>query len=381
MSKYYIIAGEASGDLHGANLIKEIKKLDSNAEFRCWGGDLMEEEGVELVKHYRDLAFMGFLEVIRNIRTIFKNMRFCKEDIIKYKPDAVIFIDYPGFNLRIAEFVHENKIPTLYYVSPQVWAWKQSRVEKIKKVVDKMFVILPFEKDFYTKFDYDVDFVGHPLIDAIEQFKEKTISKQSFYEKYGLSEKPIIALLPGSRSQEIEKKLPLMLSVVSKFNDYQFVIAGAPARSKEYYEPFLTNDNVHLILNDTYNLLNNSHSALVTSGTATLETALFKVPQVVCYKSSAFSYRIAKILIGNRIKFISLVNLIVGEEIVTELIQSRLTESNLTKELSVIVSTEGRVNMLKEYKLLEEKCGGTGASFNTANGMLKTLEELKRNKR
>jgi lipid-A-disaccharide synthase len=381
LSKYYIIAGEASGDLHGANLIKEIKKLDSNAAFRCWGGDLMEEEGVEIVKHYKDLAFMGFLEVIRNIRTILGNMKFCKKDILDYKPDAVIFIDYPGFNLRIAEFVHQNKIPTLYYVSPQVWAWKSSRVKKIKVVVDKMFVILPFEKAFYKKFDYDVDFVGHPLIDAIEQFKEKAISKQSFCEKYGLNEKPIIALLPGSRSQEIEKKLPLMLSVVTEFNDYQFVIAGAPARSKEYYDPFLTSDNVHLILNDTYNLLNNSHSALVTSGTATLETALFKVPQVVCYKSSAFSYRIAKILIGNRIKFISLVNLIIGEEIVTELIQSELTEFNLTKELGVVVSTEGRGKMLKEYKLLEEKCGGTGASFNTAIGMLKTLEELKRNKR
>ena len=380
MSKYYIIAGEASGDLHGANLIKEIKKLDSNAGFRCWGGDLMEEEGADLVKHYRDLAFMGFLEVIRNIRTILGNMKFCKKDILDYKPDAVIFIDYPGFNLRIAEFVHQNKIPTLYYVSPQVWAWKSSRVKKIKVVVDKMYVILPFEKAFYKKFDYDVDFVGHPLIDAIEQFKEKAISKQAFYEKYGLNEKPIIALLPGSRSQEIEKKLPLMLSVVSEFNDYQFVIAGAPARSKEYYEPFLTNDNVHLIMNDTYNLLNNSHSALVTSGTATLETALFKVPQVVCYKSSAFSYRIAKILIGKRIKFISLVNLIVGKEIVKELIQSELTEVNVIKELEVIVSNEGRENMLREYKILEDKCGGTGASFNTANGMLKTLKELKRSR-
>jgi lipid-A-disaccharide synthase len=380
LSKYYIIAGEASGDLHGANLIKEIKKLDSNAEFRCWGGDLMEEEGVELVKHYKDLAFMGFLEVIRNIRTILGNMKFCKKDILDYKPDAVIFIDYPGFNLRIAEFVHENKIPTLYYVSPQVWAWKQSRVEKIKKVVDKMFVILPFEKDFYKKLAYDVDFVGHPLIDAIEQFKEKAISKQAFCEKYELNEKPIIALLPGSRSQEIEKKLPLMLSVVSELNDYQFVIAGAPARSKEYYDPFLISDDVHLILNDTYNLLNNSHAALVTSGTATLETALFKVPQVVCYKSSVFSYRIAKFLIGKRIKFISLVNLIVGKEIVKELIQSELTEVNLMKELEVIVSNEGRENMLKEYKLLEDKCGGTGASFNTANGMLKTLEELNRSR-
>ena len=377
MSKYYIIAGEASGDLHGANLIKEIKKLDSNAAFRCWGGDLMEEEGVELVKHFRDLAFMGFLEVIKNIRTIFKNIKFCKKDILDYNPDAVIFIDYPGFNLRIAEFVHQNKIPTLYYVSPQVWAWKSSRVKKIKVVVDKMYVILPFEKDFYKKFDYDVDFVGHPLIDAIEQFKEKAISKQAFCEKYGLNEKPIIALLPGSRSQEIEKKLPIMLSVVSKYKEYQFVIAGAPSRSNAYYAPFLAQENVHVVVNDTYNLLNPSHAAVVTSGTATLETALFKVPQVVCYKSSAFSYRIAKLLIGKRIKFISLVNLIVGKEIVKELIQSELIEINLMKELGIIVSEEGRENMLKEYKLLEDKCGGTGASFNTANGMLKTLEELK----
>ena len=377
MSKYYIIAGEASGDLHGANLIKEIKKLDSNAAFRCWGGDLMEEEGVELVKHFRDLAFMGFLEVIKNIRTIFKNIKFCKKDILDYNPDAVIFIDYPGFNLRIAEFVHQNKIPTLYYVSPQVWAWKSSRVKKIKVVVDKMYVILPFEKDFYKKFDYDVDFVGHPLIDAIEQFKEKAISKQAFCEKYGLNEKPIIALLPGSRSQEIEKKLPIMLSVVSKYKEYQFVIAGAPSRSNAYYAPFLAKENVHVVVNDTYNLLNTSHAAVVTSGTATLETALFKVPQVVCYKSSAFSYRIAKLLIGKRIKFISLVNLIVGKEIVKELIQSELIEINLMKELGIIVSEEGRENMLKEYKLLEDKCGGTGASFNTANGMLKTLEELK----
>ena len=380
MSKYYIIAGEASGDLHGANLIKEIKKLDSNAGFRCWGGDLMEEEGADLVKHYRDLAFMGFLEVIKNIRTIFKNMKFCKDDIIQYKPDAVIFIDYPGFNLRIAEFVHENNIPTLYYVSPQVWAWKSSRVKKIKVVVDKMYVILPFEKAFYKKFEYDVDFVGHPLIDAIEQFKEKAMSKQAFCDKHGLNEKPIIALLPGSRSQEIEKKLPIMLSVVSKYQEYQFVIAGAPSRSNVYYAPFLAKENVHVVLNDTYNLLNNSHAALVTSGTATLETALFQVPQVVCYKSSAFSYRIAKILIGKRIKFISLVNLIVGKEIVKELIQSELTEVNVIKELEVIVSNEGRENMLREYKILEDKCGGTGASFNTANGMLKTLKELNRSR-
>jgi len=380
LSKYYIIAGEASGDLHGANLIKEIKKQDSAAEFRCWGGDLMQAEGVDLVKHYKDLAFMGFLEVIKNIRTILGNMKFCKTDILNYKPDTVIFIDFPGFNLRIAEFVHQNKIPTLYYVSPQVWAWKQSRVEKIKKVVDKMFVILPFEKDFYKKFNYDVEFVGHPLIDAIEQFKGNAISKQVFREEYGLSDKPIIALLPGSRVQEIEKKLPIMLSVINQYQDYQFVIAGAPARSKEYYVPFSSSENVHVIVNDTYNLLNNSHAALVTSGTATLETALFKVPQVVCYKSSAFSYRIAKMLVGSRIKYISLVNLIADREIVKELIQNELTKDSLAKELSVILSGEGRVQMMDEYKFLEQKCGGTGASLNTANGMLKTLEDLKRSK-
>lgn len=377
MSKYYIIAGEASGDLHGANLIKELKKLDPSAEFRCWGGDLMQEEGVTVVKHYKDLAFMGFLEVVKNIRTIFKNMKFCKQDILKYKPDAVIFIDYPGFNLRIAEFVKENNIPSLYYISPQVWAWKQSRVEKIKKVVDKMFVILPFEKDFYKKFNYDVEFVGHPLIDAIGLFKEKAASKREFYEKYNLSDKPIIALLPGSRSQEIEKKLPIMLSVVPKYKEYQFVIAGAPARSKEYYQPFLSDGNVNLIENDTYNLLNNSHAALVTSGTATLETALFKVPQVVCYKSSAVSYRLAKLLVGNRIKFISLANLIADREIVKELIQGELNEVNLIKELDIILSEEGRNKISEDYNYLEKKCGGMGASRNTANGMLKTLETLK----
>lgn len=375
MARYYIIAGEASGDLHGSNLMKEIKLLDQEAEFRVWGGDLMQEQGGELVKHYKDLAFMGFWEVLKNIRTISKNLKFCRKDIEEYNPDAVIFVDYPGFNLRIAEFVKQLEIPTLYYISPQVWAWKQSRVEKIKKVVDKMFVILPFEKAFYHNLGYEVEFVGHPLIDAISNFKSQADSSAEFHEKHHLDNKPIIALLPGSRKQEISKKLPIMLSVTKDFPDYQFVIAGAPSLPVEFYTEYL-GANVRLIDNDTYNLLNNSYAALVTSGTATLETSLFKVPQVVCYKSSAASYRIAKWLVGNRIKYISLVNLIADKELVKELIQNDLTKANLIKELSVLIVNPGREKLLNEYNQLEILCGGVGASRNTATSMLKTIEKL-----
>jgi len=354
--------------------MKEIKLLDENAEFRFWGGDLMQEQGGKLIKHYRDLAFMGFWEVFKNIRTISKNLKFCKQDIEAYKPDAVIFIDYPGFNLRIAEHVKLLKIPTLYYVSPQVWAWKQSRVEKIKKIIDKMYVILPFEKEFYAKLNYNVEFVGHPLIDAIANFQSKADRKKEFKTKCHLDERPIIALLPGSRKQEIKKKLPIMLSVVKDFPEYQFVIAGAPSQTKEFYADYIDED-VRLIQNDTYNLLNNSYAALVTSGTATLETALFKVPQVVCYKSSAASYRIAKWLVGDRIKYISLVNLIADKEVVKELIQQGLNNINLTNELRLLIKTQTREKVLNEYNKLEVLCGGTGASRNTANLMLKTIKE------
>lgn len=362
--KYYIISGEASGDMHGANLISEMKKLQPNSEFRGWGGDKMENQGLTLIKHYKELAFMGFAEVIMNLKTILSNIKFCKKDILEYKPDAVILIDYPGFNLRIAEFLHENNIKVFFYISPQVWAWKQSRVKKIKKVVNHLFVILPFEKPFYEKFDYHVDFVGNPLLDEISNFK-KAYESEDFRANNKLDERPIIALLPGSRTQEINTKLPIMLSVVEKYPNYQFVIAGAPSQGEEIYHSHISGDKqVSLVFGKTYPLLMNSYAGLITSGTATLETALFQVPQVVCYKANSISYAIAKRLV--KIKFISLVNLIMDKEIVKELIQSDLTSEKLAHELSVILEGEGRINMKNSYTNLITKLGGEGASKKTA---------------
>lgn len=353
--KYYVIAGEASGDLHGSNLIKELVKLDGSANFRAWGGELMQNAGATLVKHYRDLAFMGFVEVLKNIRVILKNIDFCKKDILAYAPDALILVDYPGFNLRIAEFAKQKGIKVFYYISPQIWAWKQSRVHKIKRIVDRMFVILPFEKPFYQKFDYDVDFVGHPLLDAIED--------RSRYIQV-TSNKPIIALLPGSRKQEISTMLPLMLSVKDKFPDHEFVIAGAPSIPLSFYEPYL-DGQVKLISGQTYNLLHSATAALITSGTATLEAALFEVPEVVCYKGSFLSYHIAKRLI--KVKFISLVNLIMDREIVKELIQDELNPTRIYEELHHIVFDKAHVSKLKEeYRQLKNLLGGGGASYRTA---------------
>lgn len=366
--KYYIIAGEASGDLHASNLIKELKLTDTNAEFRCWGGDLMQAQGATIVKHYRDLAFMGFAEVLMNIKTIFKNLAFCKEDIKQYQPDVVIFIDYPGFNLKIAEWAKAEHFKTFYYISPQIWAWKQSRVHKIKKCVDKMFVILPFEKDFYKKFDVEVDFVGHPLLDAIAN--RNKLPFEVFCQENKLLNKPIIALLPGSRKQEISKMLPILLSVSNQFTDYQFVIAGAPSQDKSFYEPYL-NNNVSILDNKTYQLLEQSTAALVTSGTATLETALFNVPQVVCYKGNKISYLIARAII--KVKYISLVNLIMDNEVVTELIQDKLNKKNLAKELAKLLTQENRTQIIKEYENLYNKLGGNGASRRTAQLMNKYL--------
>ncbi len=360
--KYYIIAGEASGDLHGSNLMKAIKEKDTNAEFRFWGGDLMQKQGGTLVKHYRDLAFMGFLEVAKNLKTILNNIKFCKQDLQKYQPDVLILVDYPGFNLRIAEFAKSLNIKIVYYISPQLWAWKEGRVEKIKKYVDEMLVILPFEKDFYKKHLVDAHFVGHPLLDAISDLPE--ISPENFKKQYGLNDKEIIALLPGSREQEVEKMLQLMLSVRKNFENYQFVIAGAPSLTKEFYQKFVDSD-VHFVSNKTYDLLRCSRAALVTSGTATLETALLNVPEVVCYKSSRISYEIGKRVVKN-IKYISLVNLIMDREIVTELIQNDLNTENLVKELQTILAGEMRNEMLENYKLLREKLGGKGASEQAA---------------
>ncbi|MCW3160254.1 lipid-A-disaccharide synthase [Chryseobacterium oryctis] len=365
--KYYIIAGEASGDLHGSNLMKALKQKDSNAEFRFWGGDLMQAQGGTLVKHYRDLAFMGFIEVVMNLKTILNNIKFCKEDIKNNKPDVLILVDYPGFNLRIAKFAKELGIKVVYYISPQLWAWKEGRVEIIKKYVDEMMVILPFEEDFYKKHGVHSHFVGHPLLDAISTLQD--INVENFKSENGLNEKEIIALLPGSRKQEVEKMLELMLSVRPYFKDYQFVIAGAPSLPKEFYEKYV-DENVHFVSNKTYDLLRCSKAALVTSGTATLETALLNIPEVVCYRGSKISYAIAKRLVKN-IKYISLVNLIMDREVVKELIQDELNTNNLVEELNKILESEKRTEVLKDYELLRHKLGGKGASEKAAEVILK----------
>ncbi len=361
--KYYIIAGEASGDLHGANLMKALYKEDSNADIRFWGGNLMEKVGGVLVKHYRDLAFMGFVEVLFHLKTILNNIKFCKKDIANYQPDVIIFIDYPGFNLRIAKWAKEQGIKTHYYISPQIWAWKESRITEIKRDVDKMYVILPFEKDFYEKkHHFPVEFVGHPLIDAINN--HLATDAAIFRKENQLNEKPIIAILPGSRKQEITKMLSVMLSVVNDFPDYQFVIAGAPSQEFSFYEGFIKNENIKFVSNKTYDLLSNATAALVTSGTATLETALFKVPEVVCYKGSWISYQIAKRIIT--LKYISLVNLIMDEEVVTELIQDNCNSKRIREELQKILDTNYRETLLRQYDVLEAKLGGIGASEKTA---------------
>ena len=368
--KYYIIAGEASGDLHGSNLMKELFKQDPNAEIRFWGGDLMQATGGTLVKHYRELAFMGFAEVVQNLRTILNNIKFCKADIKAFNPDVLIFIDYPGFNMRIAEWAKKQGIPTHYYISPQIWAWKENRIKAIRRDVDHMYIILPFEKDFYEKkHNYTVEFVGHPLIDAIRN--RKPTDTEQFKKDHNLDDRPVIALLPGRRKQEITNMLSLMLSVVANFPASQFVIAGAPAQEYSFYQQFLTNERVHFVSNKTYDLLSIAYAALVTSGTATLETALFKVPEVVCYKGNWISYQIAKRVIT--LKYISLVNLIMDKEVVKELIQDDLNKKNINNELQKLLTPEYRQNLLNQYDLLEEKLGGAGASYKTANLIIKHL--------
>ena len=375
--KYYIIAGEASGDLHGSNLIKALKKNNPDASFRCWGGDLMKSQCNNLVMHYQDFSYMGFLEVILNINKILSYISFCKNDIEKFNPDLIIYIDYPGFNMRIAKWAKSKNYTNHFYISPKVWVWKEKRVEQIKKVIDKMYVILPFEEDFYKKkHNYKVDFVGHPLLDAIES--ENTFNKNNFLLTNNLSEKPIIALLPGSRNQEINKLLPVMLNAVSNLTNYQLVIAGAPSKNVEYYEKIIqssdSNTNIiKVISNQTYNILRVSTAAIVTSGTATLETALFNVPQVVCYKTSWTSYLIGRLLIQN-LKYISLVNIIQDKEVVKELIQNDCNKTNLVIELEKILDKKNRSSMLAEYKMLHNKLGGKGASKKTADLIKMYLE-------
>lgn len=368
--KYYIIAGEASGDLHGSNLIKALRVTDSEAEFRVWGGDLMQQAGATVVKHYRDLAFMGFLEVVLNLRTILGNIRFCQSDIAEFNPDVIIFIDYPGFNLRMAKWAKVRGFKTHYYISPQIWAWKENRIYQIKRNVDQMYVILPFEKPFYEdKHKMPVSFVGHPLIDAIANRPKANL--KTLKESYGLGNQPIIALLPGSRQQEIQKMLSVMLSVVEAFPDYQFVIAGAPSQPEKVYQSYIKNDRVHFVSNATYDLLSMADAALVTSGTATLETALFKVPQVVCYKSSWLSYQIGKRVV--KLKFISLVNLIMDRKVVAELIQNELNTKRLTAELKHILEPKTQQQLQTDYNDLEQQLGGPGASQKVAELVVKDL--------
>jgi lipid-A-disaccharide synthase len=376
--RYYIISGEASGDLHGSNLIKELKKKDADADIRCWGGDKMEAAGATLVKHYKELAFMGFLEVIKNLGTILKNIKFCKEDILQYQPTTLILIDYPGFNLRIAKWAKEQGIKVIYYISPQVWAWKENRVKLIKECVDKMLVILPFEKEFYKKWNYEVEYVGHPLVEEVDRFL-LTVDRTGHLTTS--NEQPttnnLIALLPGSRQQEILKKLPIMLEVAKHFPNYQFVVAKAPGLDESFYAALLAPyKNVSSVVNKTYELLVQSKAALVTSGTATLETALFAVPEVICYKGSAFSYQIAKRLI--KIKFIGLVNLIMDKEVVKELIQDKLTVENLKLELNLLLTDETKQQQLKsDYVALKSLLSKGGhASANAAESIYAYLTKL-----
>ncbi len=358
--RYYIIAGEASGDLHGSNLIKELKQVDSDATFRAWGGDKMEANGAVLAKHYRNLAFMGFLEVVANIRTIYSNLKFCKKDILEYKADAVILIDYPGFNLEIAKFLKNKGIKVIYYISPQVWAWKKSRVHTIKKVVDKLLVILPFEKQFYSEFGMNAEFTGHPLLDALPENQAADVFLHDI--------KPVVALLPGSRKQEIRKMLPVMLSILKDFPEVDFIIAGVSTLGEKYYSSFIGDRPVKIKFDSTYDLLLNSRAAIVTSGTATLETAVIGVPEVVCYRAGMLSYSIAKRLI--KVKFISLVNLIMDKLIVKELIQNELNRQTLRGELNNLLNNQRyRENMINEYKALRERLGGKGASHRAATSI------------
>ena len=357
--KYYLIAGEASGDLHGANLMKAIRKNDPQAQFRYWGGDKMKAVGGTLVKHYRELAFMGFVEVLMNLRTIRKNFAFCRKELLDFAPDVVILIDYPGFNLRMARFAHKKGMKVVFYISPTIWAWKQSRVYQVKKYVDRMLVILPFEKDFYARFGYRADFVGHPLLDELAG--EKRVDREAFLKRNNLPDKPLVAVLPGSRAQEIKKILPVMQQVAGRFPDYQFVMAGVNSVPVAAYAGY----DIPVVFDQTHALLRQARAALVASGTATLETALLDVPQVVGYKMNGFTFFLARLFV--HVRFISLVNLILDKEVVKELIQQDFTPGNLAAELTGLLENETKRAQIQDgYRRLKERLGASGASKRAA---------------
>lgn len=374
--KYYLIAGEASGDLHASNLMRALKAADTQADFRFLGGDLMQQVGGTLVKHYREMAFMGFIPVLMNLRTILRNMELCKEDIRNYRPDVVILVDYPGFNLKIAQYVKtELHLPVHYYISPKIWAWKQYRIKAFRKYVDHIYSILPFEPAFFRKLNYEVDYVGNPSVDSVTAYRENhPIDRMSFYRMNRLEEKPIIALLAGSRRQEIKDNLPVMLRVAARHPEYQAVIGGAPGIEPDYYAPYLQGYDAHLVFGQTYPLLSHSRVALVTSGTATLETALFRVPQVVCYK--VIGGKLANFVFEHffHTPYISLVNLIAGREVVQELFGARFSEEQIEAELSRILhDTDYRSSMLQGYDDIIRELGSAEASARTASLIVKRI--------
>jgi lipid-A-disaccharide synthase len=372
--KYYFIAGEASGDMHAANCMRELKKLDASASFAFTGGEQMEEcTGVKATIHIRQMAFMGFVDVLKNIGAIKKNFKTVKKDILKFKPDLLVLVDYPGFNLRMAKWATQQGIKTDYYISPTVWAWKENRVETIRKFTNRLFVILPFEEAFYRKHSMKVYFVGHPLIDAIERKKATLKSKEEFVKENKLSEKPIIAILPGSRAQEIERMLDIMLAVTEKFKDYQFVVAGSQTLDKKYYQP-LEEKNIRIVFNQTYELLSYAEAGIIKSGTSTLESALLNLPQVVCYKGGGLSFKIAKILVD--VKYISLPNLIMDQPVVKELVQDDLTTENICTELKKLLDDKAyRNEMLANYTKVKNMLGGSGASKRLADELFKDVSK------
>ena len=369
--KIYIIAGEPSGDLHASRLMRAIKILNSDIDFRFFGGDLMKNQGGILVKHYKELAFMGLWEVATNLKTILKNIEFCKKDILEWKPDVVILVDYPGFNLKIAEFTHNNGFKTFYYISPKIWAWNQKRIKKIKRFIEQMYIVFPFEVDFYKKLDYKVEYLGNPTVDIVQEELKKSINKEKFIQENLLSDKPIIALLPGSRKQEILKILPEMVDITKYFLDYQFVIAGVSSLPVSMYKTILKNTNINFIVDKTFDLLKIATAAVVTSGTATLETALFGVPQVVCYKTSKFTYAIGKAFV--KIDYFSLVNILLNKMAVNELLQNDLVDDIVEELQKIITNSEYKNKMLDDYKTLNTLLGKSGSSTRTAERILNII--------
>lgn len=376
--RYYIIAGEASGDLHGSNLIKGIREIDSSAQIRCWGGDLMKEAGAELVKHYKEGAIMGFVEVVANLGKLAKNLNDCKNDIINYNPDVVVLIDYPGFNFRIAQFAKERGMRVFYYIAPKVWAWKENRVHKLKKYVDRLFIIFPFEIEYFKKWGIDAIYRGNPLLDSVDNHSSADETKEDFQKRTGIgTAETTVALLAGSRRSEIKYLLPRMMQVADKYPNYRFLLACAPSMEREFYEGIVGKkcSNIKLLFGETYSILRHSDAAIINSGTASLEAALIGVPQVVCYGGNEISYQIAKRVV--KLKYISLANLIMDKGLFKELIQHDCTPQKISQELdNLLNNSEYRAKMMSDYKNVRDVLGGKGASAKVARAMIEELERM-----